>query len=170
MVKVKTCLITIVACFWPQLKIRPLFSFSPSRHLSCSTGRKRGNQLDLNWYLPSKTDDTLSVDLEGGRTIAVPIGWYPRLAHSTPLERANVQISGAAQATRNRPPNKYIRYISNLRSLALIRLARRILFQADEVRIHRLEQFRPVALEQAPPQTLGDIDRHIAGKQMVEQW
>jgi hypothetical protein len=23
------------------------------------------------------TDDTLSVDLEDGRTISVPIGWYP---------------------------------------------------------------------------------------------
>src|SRR5438270_10105740 len=41
------------------------------------------------------TDDTLSVDLEDGRTIAVPIGWYPRLAHSTLAERANFQISGA---------------------------------------------------------------------------
>jgi len=41
------------------------------------------------------TDDTLSVDLEDGRTLAVPIGWYPRLAYGTPAERANVQISGA---------------------------------------------------------------------------
>ena len=41
------------------------------------------------------TDDTLSVDLEDGRTISIPIGWYPRLAHGTPAERANVQISGA---------------------------------------------------------------------------
>jgi hypothetical protein len=41
------------------------------------------------------TEDTLSVDLEDGRTIAVPIGWYPRLAQGTPAERANVQISGA---------------------------------------------------------------------------
>ncbi len=41
------------------------------------------------------TDDTLTVDLEDGRTISVPIGWYPRLAHGTPAERANVQISGA---------------------------------------------------------------------------
>ena len=41
------------------------------------------------------TDDTLSVDLEDGRTISVPIGWYPRLAHGTPAQRANVQISGA---------------------------------------------------------------------------
>ena len=41
------------------------------------------------------TDDTLSVDLEDGRTIAIPIGWYPRLAYGTPAEQANFQISGA---------------------------------------------------------------------------
>jgi hypothetical protein len=41
------------------------------------------------------TDDTVSVDLEDGRTIAVPIGWYPRLVHGTPAERAHVQISDA---------------------------------------------------------------------------
>ncbi|MBI1298654.1 DUF2442 domain-containing protein [bacterium] len=41
------------------------------------------------------TEDTLSVDLEDGRTIAVPIGWYPRLAHGTPTERDHYEISGA---------------------------------------------------------------------------
>lgn len=39
--------------------------------------------------------DTLSVDLEDGRTVSVPVGWYPRLAHGTPAERANFQISAA---------------------------------------------------------------------------
>ena len=43
----------------------------------------------------SVTDDTLTVDLEDGRTIAVPIGWFPRLAYGTASERANVQIAGA---------------------------------------------------------------------------
>ena len=43
----------------------------------------------------SVTDDTLTVDLEDGRTIAIPIGWYPRLAYGSPTERANFQISGA---------------------------------------------------------------------------
>ena len=43
----------------------------------------------------SVTDDTLSVDLEDGRTVSIPIGWYPRLAYATSMERANVQISGA---------------------------------------------------------------------------
>ncbi|WP_460194428.1 DUF2442 domain-containing protein [Thermosynechococcus sp. FA-CM-4201] len=41
------------------------------------------------------TDDTLSVDLEDGRTIAVPIAWYPRLAYATTEERSHFQISGA---------------------------------------------------------------------------
>jgi hypothetical protein len=41
------------------------------------------------------TDDTLSVDLEDGRTISVPIGWYPRLAHGDPAERLNFRVSGA---------------------------------------------------------------------------
>jgi hypothetical protein len=41
------------------------------------------------------SDDTLSIDLEDGRSIAVPIGWYPRLAHGTTEERATFQISGA---------------------------------------------------------------------------
>lgn len=41
------------------------------------------------------TEDTLTVDLEDGRTISVPIGWYPRLAHGTPDERGNWEISGA---------------------------------------------------------------------------
>ena len=41
------------------------------------------------------TDDTLSVDLEDGRTISVPVGWFPRLAHGIPAERANFQLSGA---------------------------------------------------------------------------
>ena len=43
----------------------------------------------------SVTDDTLSVDLEDGRSVSVPIGWYPRLAYGTADERSNVQIAGA---------------------------------------------------------------------------
>ena len=39
--------------------------------------------------------DTLTVDWEDGRTISVPISWYPRLAYGTAEERADFQISGA---------------------------------------------------------------------------
>lgn len=37
----------------------------------------------------------LTVQLEDGRTIAVPVAWYPRLAHGTPQEQANYHISAA---------------------------------------------------------------------------
>jgi hypothetical protein len=43
----------------------------------------------------SISDDTLAVDLEDGRTILVPIVWYPRLAYATPDERSNFTIAGA---------------------------------------------------------------------------
>lgn len=41
------------------------------------------------------TEDTLSVDLEDGRTISVPLSWYPRLVYATPKERQNFRIAGA---------------------------------------------------------------------------
>ena len=43
------------------------------------------------------TDATLTVDLEDGRTISVPIGWFPRLAYGMPGERENFQLSGAGR-------------------------------------------------------------------------
>jgi hypothetical protein len=41
------------------------------------------------------TDDTMSVDLLDGRTITVPIAWFPRLLHATPKQRSNWRLSGA---------------------------------------------------------------------------
>ena len=40
------------------------------------------------------TDDTVSVDLSDGRTISVPLAWYPRLLHATPEERNNWRMIG----------------------------------------------------------------------------
>ncbi len=34
-------------------------------------------------------DDTMSVDLADGRTIIVPLAWYPRLLGATPAQRQN---------------------------------------------------------------------------------
>jgi len=33
------------------------------------------------------TDDTLSVELSDGRSISVPLAWYPRLVHADEAER-----------------------------------------------------------------------------------
>jgi hypothetical protein len=35
------------------------------------------------------TEDSLIVDLSDGRSITVPLAWYPRLVHGTPEERNN---------------------------------------------------------------------------------
>ena len=40
------------------------------------------------------TEDDLSVDLMDGRTITVPLAWYPRLLHATPEQRTHWEISG----------------------------------------------------------------------------
>ena len=40
------------------------------------------------------TDDFLAVDLVDGRTVTVPLAWYPRLAHGSPAERSNWRLIG----------------------------------------------------------------------------
>lgn len=40
------------------------------------------------------TDDSLVVELVDGRTIAVPLSWYPRLAHGTSAERSTWRFIG----------------------------------------------------------------------------
>lgn len=40
------------------------------------------------------TDDALSVRLMDGRTISVPLVWYPRLLNATKQQRENWQIAG----------------------------------------------------------------------------
>ena len=43
------------------------------------------------------TDDTLMADLSDGRTISVPLAWYPRLVHATSAERRNWRLIGVGQ-------------------------------------------------------------------------
>lgn len=40
-------------------------------------------------------EDTLWVDLDDGRTIGVPLVWFPRLFDATPDERAAVRLSNS---------------------------------------------------------------------------
>jgi hypothetical protein len=42
-------------------------------------------------------EETLAVDLLDGRTIAVPLAWYPRLLHATPAERNNWRLIGRGE-------------------------------------------------------------------------
>jgi hypothetical protein len=52
------------------------------------------SELDVRSTEVAVTDDTLTVDLEDGRTIVVPTVWFPRLTHGTAKERENYEISG----------------------------------------------------------------------------
>ncbi|HXJ95219.1 MAG TPA: DUF2442 domain-containing protein [Terriglobia bacterium] len=40
------------------------------------------------------TEDTLTVDLMDGRTISVPLAWYPRLQRGKPSERRKWRLIG----------------------------------------------------------------------------
>jgi hypothetical protein len=40
------------------------------------------------------TNDTLIVSLMDGRTISVPLAWYPRLLGATAAQRRNWQVAG----------------------------------------------------------------------------
>jgi hypothetical protein len=55
--------------------------------MSTSTAEARARSVAV-------TDDTLSVDLSDGRTISVPLAWYPRLLHASPEERDNWRFIG----------------------------------------------------------------------------
>ncbi len=40
------------------------------------------------------TEDALTVDLSDGRTVSVPLAWFPRLLHGTSAERNNWRLIG----------------------------------------------------------------------------
>ena len=40
------------------------------------------------------TEDTLIVDMMDGRSISVPLAWYPRLMSATPEQRKKWKIAG----------------------------------------------------------------------------
>ena len=48
----------------------------------------------------SVDDDTLAVDLSDGRTISVPLAWFPRLLQGTPEERSNWRFIGDREGIR----------------------------------------------------------------------
>ena|SRR5690242_9509489 len=43
------------------------------------------------------TDETLVVELVDGRTLSVPLAWYPRLVYGTPAERAHWRLIGRGE-------------------------------------------------------------------------
>ena len=43
------------------------------------------------------SDDTLSVELADGRTIAAPLAWYPRLVHASAEEQGSWRLLGGGR-------------------------------------------------------------------------
>lgn len=43
------------------------------------------------------TEDTLTVDLSDGRTISVPLAWFPRLLHASSGERKHWRLIGKGE-------------------------------------------------------------------------
>ena len=43
------------------------------------------------------TDDTLAVDLADGRSLAIPLAWFPRLLNGSPEERQDWRMIGDGQ-------------------------------------------------------------------------
>ena len=43
------------------------------------------------------TDDSLTVELDDGRMISVPVAWYPRLSHGSREERNNWRLIGRGE-------------------------------------------------------------------------
>jgi hypothetical protein len=43
------------------------------------------------------TEDTLTAELHDGRTISVPLAWYPRLVHAAQEERDNWELIGTGE-------------------------------------------------------------------------
>ena len=52
--------------------------------------KARAINIDIN-------EDTITVDLDDGRTISAPIAWYPRLIHAEPEERDNWRLIGEGE-------------------------------------------------------------------------
>ena len=51
-------------------------------------------EIDVRIMNVSIDDSRLVVDLMDGRTIAVPLAWYPRLANASPAERNHWELAG----------------------------------------------------------------------------
>ncbi len=62
-------------------------SISPSRS---DTSEARAQHVSV-------TEDALVVDLVDGRMIAVPLTWYPRLAHGSAAERGRWRLIGEGE-------------------------------------------------------------------------
>lgn len=60
----------------------------------------KANRIELNPRAIKVTfpdDDSFSVDLADGRTITVPLAWFPRLLKANIIQRQNVKLNASGE-------------------------------------------------------------------------
>ncbi len=62
-----------------------------------STSPLQGDVTEARAQSVSVTPDALVVDLVDGRTLSVPVAWYPRLVHGTAAERGHWRFIGEGE-------------------------------------------------------------------------
>lgn len=62
-----------------------------------TTSRSMSDISDARAQRVSVAEDALVVELVDGRTISVPLTWYPRLAHGIEAERENWRLIGEGE-------------------------------------------------------------------------
>ena len=105
------------------------------------------------------TSDTLHVDLSDGRTISVPVGWYPRLAHATAEERRQ-RARAARVVSADAPIEHGDAQINYCHFFAEVRARRRFpgeLLPSPCARFSRLTGTRLEAMLQARAEPTGSV-------------
>ena len=75
-------------------KYSQLLSY-PALFVTCYRLRRDGRIIFVVNILNAATsEDTLTVELADGRSLSVPIAWYPRLFHGSQQERENWELIG----------------------------------------------------------------------------
>ena len=72
----------------------------------------------------SCSDDALTVVLDDGRTVSVPVGWFPRLLDATPKERKDWEFIGGGLGIHWEAIDEDISVASLLRPDKFMRLAK----------------------------------------------
>lgn len=81
------------------------------------------------------TRDTLRVELLDGRTIIVPLAWYPRLLHATPQQRAKWKIAGGGYGIHWPAVDEDLSVEGLLRGLPAPRVGVQFLAKVDRARL-----------------------------------
>jgi len=105
------------------------------------------------------SEDALSVDLTDGRTVTVPLAWYPRLLHGTPKERNKWRLIGEGEGIHWPDLDEDI----SVESIVLGRRSGESQRSFKEWLEQRATQRRQVSKEYARPQTHAPRQRHARG-------